>query len=70
MPLSKIGVLNDFSEMSCIYQDGLKSLCVQAAKEALFNAGVSNDEISMIIVTSCTGFMMPSSTAFGLSPPR
>jgi len=41
-----------------------KKLCKQAAEKAMKNAGVTGQDIDLIITTSCTGFMIPSVCAF------
>jgi type III polyketide synthase len=64
LPLSKIGDLNGFSERSSIYKKELTHMCYKVTEEAIKNSGLSHNDISMIIVTSCTGFMMPSLTSY------
>lgn len=56
--------INGFAERQEIHAEVTKAHVVAVAKQALLNANLSKDNISMVIVTSCTGFMMPSLTAF------
>ncbi|PKF49211.1 type III polyketide synthase [Enterovibrio nigricans] len=55
--------LNKFGSRQSLYEEIAKSYATKVAKEALQNAQLKKEEITMVIVTSCTGFMMPSLTA-------
>ncbi|KST69432.1 type III polyketide synthase [Mastigocoleus testarum] len=63
-PLEESIVHQGFEEQNNIYAREAKKLSKQAAQEALENAQLTTDDIDMIIVTSCTGFLMPSLTAY------
>lgn len=64
IPFSGIGELDGFAERSHIYKNKMEQMSVLAAQEAMENAHVTHNDISMIITVSCTGFMMPSLTAY------
>ena len=49
-----------FEDRHRMYADAARSLSEVAVSGALTNAGVTSDEIDLIISTSCTGFMIPS----------
>ncbi|UJZ96598.1 type III polyketide synthase (plasmid) [Photobacterium damselae subsp. damselae] len=59
--LMKIG---GFSERQSKHELYAKKVVSSIAMNAIDNAKISKEDISMVIVTSCTGFMMPSLTAF------
>lgn len=54
--------LNDpgFGARNDLYIEAAKTLCTQAAKDALENAKLRPSDVDLIITTSCTGFMIPS----------
>jgi 1,3,6,8-tetrahydroxynaphthalene synthase len=53
-----------FEERNRIYELEAKKRCPEVIDEALANAGVAAQDIDVIIYVSCTGFMMPSLTAW------
>ena len=53
-----------FEERNRIYEIESKKRCPAVVEEALANAGLSAPEIDAIIYVSCTGFLMPSLTAW------
>ncbi|MFB8144047.1 type III polyketide synthase [Streptomyces parvus] len=53
-----------FEERNRIYESESKKRCPEAVEEALANALLRAEEIDAIIYVSCTGFMMPSLTAW------
>jgi 1,3,6,8-tetrahydroxynaphthalene synthase len=53
-----------FEERNRIYELESKKRCPGVIEEALANAGVVAQDIDAIIYVSCTGFMMPSLTAW------
>ncbi|MUK51524.1 type III polyketide synthase, partial [Aliivibrio fischeri] len=63
IPFDEIINLGLFSERGFLYEVHARDLASQAAKKALLNSGLNKNNITMVIVTSCTGFMMPSLTA-------
>ncbi|KJY81262.1 type III polyketide synthase [Vibrio nigripulchritudo] len=63
VPLDKVVSLEGFDERSVIYDEQARLMSEQTARQAIENAGLQPKDISMVIVTSCTGFMMPSLTA-------
>ena len=63
LPLEKILTLKNFGERGAIYECKARHMACEAARKALDHALLKPKDISMVIVTSCTGFMMPSLTA-------
>ncbi|MUK51536.1 type III polyketide synthase, partial [Aliivibrio fischeri] len=63
IPFDEIINLGLFGERGFLYEVHARDLASQAAKKALLNSGLNKNDITMVIVTSCTGFMMPSLTA-------
>ncbi|WP_104399257.1 type III polyketide synthase [Vibrio penaeicida] len=63
VPLDKVVSLENFDERSAIYDEQARFMSEQAALQAIKNADLQIKDITMVIVTSCTGFMMPSLTA-------
>ncbi|HZS22389.1 MAG TPA: type III polyketide synthase, partial [Pseudonocardiaceae bacterium] len=53
-----------FEERNRIYEYESKKRCPQVIERALANADVVAHDIDMIIYVSCTGFLMPSLTAW------
>jgi 1,3,6,8-tetrahydroxynaphthalene synthase len=53
-----------FQERNRIYELESKKRCPDVIEEALANAGLVAHDIDVIIYVSCTGFMMPSLTAW------
>jgi 1,3,6,8-tetrahydroxynaphthalene synthase len=53
-----------FEERNRIFEFESKKRCPQAIEEALANAEVTARDIDLIIYVSCTGFLMPSLTAW------
>jgi 1,3,6,8-tetrahydroxynaphthalene synthase len=53
-----------FEERNRIYELESKQRCPAVIEEALANAGVGVTDIDLIIYVSCTGFLMPSLTAW------
>lgn len=53
-----------FEERNKIYERESKKRCPEVIEKALANAGVTEREIDAIIYVSCTGFLMPSLTAW------
>ena len=66
-PLEEIVTHPGFEARNQIYAQESQRLGQQAVQQALENAGLTAGEIDLIIVTSCTGFMMPSLTAYLIS---
>ncbi|TVX89579.1 type III polyketide synthase [Paenibacillus agilis] len=66
-PIEEIIAHSRFEERSLIYKEEMRRLSVQAVEQALENAELEAFQIDLIIVTSCTGFMMPSLTAYLIS---
>ena len=56
--------IEGFAERQYKHEAHAKSIVSSVAMSAIDNAKISKKDISMVIVTSCTGFMMPSLTAF------
>ena len=63
-PIEQTLIHPGFEERNRIYEVESKRLCPPVIDEALANAGVTVTDIDMIIYVSCTGFMMPSLTAW------
>ncbi|WP_171163032.1 type III polyketide synthase [Streptomyces sp. I05A-00742] len=53
-----------FEERNRVYETESKKRCPDAVEEALANALLRAEDIDAIIYVSCTGFMMPSLTAW------
>jgi len=53
-----------FEERNRIYAAESKKRCPEVIEQALANAGLAVSDIDAIIYVSCTGFMMPSLTAW------
>jgi len=53
-----------FEERNRIFEAEAKKRCPPVIGEALANAGLTTKDIDAIIFVSCTGFMMPSMTAW------
>lgn len=53
-----------FEERNRIYELESKRRCPEVIEQALANAGVTRRDIDVIIYVSCTGFLMPSLTAW------
>ncbi|KIA80640.1 type III polyketide synthase [Chromobacterium amazonense] len=63
LPIDELSVHTGFTHRSIVYEREARAMSSQAALEALDSAGLTPQDIRMVIVTSCTGFMMPSLTA-------
>lgn len=63
-PIEKTLQHPGFQERNRIYENEAKSRVPAVVDEALRNAELSPTDIDAIIYVSCTGFMMPSMTAF------
>jgi predicted naringenin-chalcone synthase len=66
-PLAEIVKHAGFEARNQIYTQESQRLGRQAVEQALEHAAMTPQDIDMIIVTSCTGFMMPSLTAYLMS---
>jgi 1,3,6,8-tetrahydroxynaphthalene synthase len=53
-----------FEERNRIYELESKKRCPEVIEKALANASLAPDQIDLIIYVSCTGFLMPSLTAW------
>ena len=53
-----------FEERNRVYELEAKKRCPGVIEEALTNAGLAATDIDLIVYVSCTGFMMPSLTAW------
>ena len=53
-----------FEERNRIYELESKKRCPGVIERALANAGIATDDVDAIIYVSCTGFLMPSLTAW------
>jgi len=53
-----------FEERNRLYELESKKRCPEVIEQALANAGVTARDIDMILYVSCTGFLMPSLTAW------
>lgn len=62
-PLREVLTHSGLSHRSVVYEEEGRKLSEKAARKAMENADIAPEEIDMIVVTSCTGFMMPSLTA-------
>ncbi|GLS26298.1 type III polyketide synthase [Marinibactrum halimedae] len=63
MPIEELTIHTGLTHRSRIYEREGRRLSTEAAQQAIENAGLTNNDIDMVVVTSCTGFMMPSLTA-------
>ncbi|MFI5933944.1 type III polyketide synthase [Actinoplanes sp. NPDC051494] len=63
-PIEKTLTHPGFEERNRIYEVESKKRCPEVIDRALANAGVAVTDIDLIIYVSCTGFMMPSLTAW------
>ena len=63
-PISEILRHPGFEARNAIFEEEAKRRVPPVVREALDNAGVAEADIDMIIFVSCTGFMMPSMTAW------
>ncbi|WUV73215.1 type III polyketide synthase [Streptomyces sp. NBC_01477] len=63
-PIEKTLSHPGFEERNRIYEVESKKRCPEVIEKALANAGVTAQDIDAIIYVSCTGFMMPSLTAW------
>lgn len=63
-PIDEIIIHSGLESRNNIYKKEALKLSEAAALEALSNANLGPKDIDLIIVTSCTGFMMPSLTAY------
>ncbi|MPY24081.1 type III polyketide synthase [Shewanella psychropiezotolerans] len=63
LPLDKTIELGDFGERATIYSEEARKQSTLVSQQAIKKSGAATKDISMVIVTSCTGFMMPSLTA-------
>jgi 1,3,6,8-tetrahydroxynaphthalene synthase len=53
-----------FEERNRVYELEAKKRCPEVIEQALENAGVTARDVDVIIYVSCTGFLMPSLTAW------
>lgn len=63
-PIEKTLSHPGFEERNRIYELESKKRCPDVIEQALANAGVMAEDIDVIIYVSCTGFLMPSLTAW------
>jgi 1,3,6,8-tetrahydroxynaphthalene synthase len=63
-PIEKTLSHPGFEERNRIYELESKKRCPEVIEQALANACVTADDIDVIIYVSCTGFLMPSLTAW------
>ncbi|WP_025131870.1 type III polyketide synthase [Pseudomonas sp. PH1b] len=63
LPLDELLQQSDITRRSILYERAARDMACAAARQALVNADLTPSAIRMVIVTSCTGFMMPSLTA-------
>jgi 1,3,6,8-tetrahydroxynaphthalene synthase len=63
-PIEKTLSHPGFEERNRIYELESKNRCPAVIEEALANADVAAEDIDVIIYVSCTGFLMPSLTAW------
>ncbi|UHA75246.1 type III polyketide synthase [Paenibacillus sp. 481] len=66
-PIEEIIEHAGFEQRNLIYMEEARRLGIAAVEQALTHAELQPNEIDLIIVTSCTGFMMPSLTAYLIS---
>jgi 1,3,6,8-tetrahydroxynaphthalene synthase len=53
-----------FEERNRIYETESKKLCPEVVERALANADITAQDVDAVIYVSCTGFLMPSLTAW------
>ncbi|HEY0452165.1 type III polyketide synthase [Actinophytocola sp.] len=53
-----------FEERNRVYEVESKKLCPEVVEQALANAGITAQDVDAVIYVSCTGFLMPSLTAW------
>src|SRR5262249_104655 len=53
-----------FEERNRIYESESKKRCPEVVEQALANACIAPHDVDAIIYVSCTGFLMPSLTAW------
>jgi 1,3,6,8-tetrahydroxynaphthalene synthase len=63
-PIEKTLEHPGFEERNKIYEAESKKRCPEVVEEALANARLRAEDIDAIVYVSCTGFMMPSLTAW------
>jgi phloroglucinol synthase len=63
LPIDELSVHTGLTHRSIVYEREARRMSTLAARDAISNAGLEPKDIRMVIVTSCTGFMMPSLTA-------
>ena len=63
-PLEKTLRTTGFEERNLIYEHESKKRCPSVIEQALANAGLAAQDVDVIIYVSCTGFLMPSLTAW------
>ncbi|MFW9082530.1 type III polyketide synthase [Pseudomonas sp. P2757] len=63
LPIEELAVHTGFTHRSIVYEREARQMSSVAARQAIENAGLTTNDIRMVVVTSCTGFMMPSLTA-------
>lgn len=63
LPIDELAIHTGFTHRSIVYERAAREMSSAAARQALDNAGLKPEDVRMVIVTSCTGFMMPSLTA-------
>lgn len=66
-PIEEVVRFEGFEQRNNIFTEECKKMSIEACEMALINASLDASAIDMIIVTSCTGFMMPSITAYLIS---
>lgn len=64
LPIEEIFRPKSLSESNGIYEKYVKLLGARVAKEAIESAGLTPQDIDLIISVSCTGFMIPSVDAY------
>lgn len=63
LPIEALTAHRGIARRSELYEQEARRMSSRAARQALRNAGLRPQDIRMVVVTSCTGFMMPSLTA-------
>jgi 1,3,6,8-tetrahydroxynaphthalene synthase len=63
-PITEILEHPGFAPRNAVYEEEAKQRVPPVVREALANAGVEAPDIDLIVFVSCTGFMMPSLTAW------
>jgi alkylresorcinol/alkylpyrone synthase len=64
LPLAALTTPRTLSETMRLYAERALSLAVGVARACLAGAGTAPEQIDLVIVTSCTGIMLPSLDAF------